>query len=455
MPAIKSVPTSTYRLLLRNGITFQHVVAIVPYFTQLCAGSLSISSVFDTHDAGGGRRAFDPTLLDRKSGGEYGFAVLNQALKAARMPLIIDINPNQSATSHDSLWWRSVLEWGEEGHYASHFDIDWQERLNLPILERPLAEEIQAGRLTLTFDVPSSGLGISYSNDFLPLSPRSYAIALDGIDNDLAGRLRKAASQAAASRPDGFHQDLALAYRSSTLTQRLELAARFSQILKDPVQFQALLSSQYWQLITASQARHRLNYRHSYDSFHSAGVRVEVPAVFDDFHEAALELLGTTQISGFRVNQVDGLSFPSDYLQQLRRKAGKRTYLVTDKILLDHERHPDDWLVQGTAGYEFISAVSNVLVDHTRIPVIEQLYARIIGSEARRGGHYTHAKSAILHKKFAPELHSLARLLHSIAPDAPDELETRHAISEAIIGLPVFRTYATPAESQDSHRSIF
>lgn len=451
MPVTASVPTSTYRLLLRNGITFRHVAAAIPYLAQLGVDSLSISSVFDTTDAGGGRRSFDPTRLDQKSGGEQGFAVLDQALHEAGISLIIDVNPNQSSASYKNAWWLSVLEWGSEARYASHFDIDWKDQLTLPVLERPLIEEMQ--NLTLEFDTMASGLGVSYSGDFYPLAPRSYKLALGDCDNDLARQIGDAVSHATPSTSDKFHEVLRNIYGKSSFSDRLELAAQFNRIVRDPALLQEILSNQHWTLMTGADARRQLNYRHSYDSIYSLGVQVDSSGVFADFHEAALELLKASTVIGFRINQIDGLTDPNGYLQQLRQVTGDQAYLVTDKILLDMEGHSQSWDVEGTAGYEFIAAASNVLVDHAKLAAIDQFYARSIGNDAPRGAHYREAKSAILHKKFAPELHALGNLLLPMAAGTSDELEIRRVIGDTITEMPIFRTYG--AGEHDRYTAIF
>lgn len=453
MPVTKNVPTSAYRLLLRNGITFHHVAAIVPYLAQLGIDGLSISSVFDTNDAGGGRRSFDPTRLDRRSGGEQGFTALDQALKDAEISLIIDVNPNQIPASYENSWWHSVLEWGSQAPYASHFDIDWKDRLTLPVLERPLAEELQSENLTLSFGTVVPGLGVSYSDDFFPLSPRSYEMTLNGIDNDLSRKFRDAASEATPYKSDAFHESLRKAYDDSKLSDRLELAAHFHQITRHSGQLQEILLNQPWVLTTPDDARRELTYRHSYDSLYSVGMQVQLPHVFENFHTAALELLQTSTVSGFRINQIDGVSDPGTYLQQLRRAAGKQTYLVTDKILLDREKHSDSWHVEGTAGYEFIAAASNLLVDHPQLPAMDEFYARSIGNDVPRAGHYRHAKSAILHKRFAPELHRLGNLLVGQASRDSDELEIRRAIGDTIVEMPVFRNYS--AAGKNDYKPIF
>lgn len=452
MPKRHDVPTSAYRLLLKNGVTFNHLVSRVPYLKRLGIDCISVSSVFDTSDAGNGRRSFDPTTLDRKSGGEQGFAKLIRALEKAGMSLLIDINPNQVPASYENLWWRSLLEWGKNAKYAKYFDVDWSSRLSLPVLERPLVEELDNGSISLVFDTTVNVLGISHAHNLYPLSPSSYEKVLQGLDGELADEFREAAANARPFDPDQFHENLRIIYGQSSVSNRLSLADHLNGLTADISSLKKVLTEQHWILTTIADARKHLTYRHSYDSLYSVGTNVKNPDVFNDFHKTALELIKLSAVSGFRVNQIDGLADPAEYLKQLRQAAGRDAYIVTDKIFLNGEVQSEEWSVDGTAGYEFIAITSNVLADHKQLPTLEQAHATIAGVERSRENHYRDAKHAILHKKFAPELSALASFLLQFAPADIDELEIGRAISETITELPVFRVYST--ERSDHYTAI-
>ena len=452
MPKRNDVPTSAYRLLLKNGVTFNHLASRVPYLKRLGIDCVSVSSVFDTSDAGNGRRSFDPTTLDRKSGGEQGFARLIRALENAGISLLIDINPNQIPASYENPWWRSLLEWGKDAKYAKYFDVDWSSRLSLPVLERPLVEELDNSAISLVFDTAANVLGISHAQNLYPLSPPSYATVLQGLDSELANQFREAAAKAQPSHPDQFHENLRVIYGRSSVSNRLALADHLNRLTVDISSLKKVLTEQHWILMTIADARKHLTYRHSYDSLYSVGANVEDPDVFNDFHKTALELIKLSAVSGFRVNQIDGLADPAGYLKQLRHATGSNAYIVTDKIFLNGEVQSEEWDVDGTAGYEFIAVASNVLVNHAQLPTLEQAHATVAGVERSRENHYRDAKHAILHKKLAPELNALARFLLQFSPADIDELEIRRAISETITELPVFRTY--PSDRQDHHTMI-
>ena len=129
-------PTATYRLQLREGMTFEKAARLVPYLADLGVSHLYLSPIFEA--AQGSTHGYDVTdcnRLDPVLGGDAGFASLSDALARHGLGLIVDFVPNHMAATPQNRWWRDVLEWGRESLYAHHFDIDWSApRLILPIL---------------------------------------------------------------------------------------------------------------------------------------------------------------------------------------------------------------------------------------------------------------------------------------------------------------------------------
>ncbi|KKB08569.1 alpha-amylase family glycosyl hydrolase, partial [Devosia chinhatensis] len=67
---IQPIPTSTYRIQLRDGVTFAHVEAQLDYLAGLAISHLYLSPIFlapaaSTH----GYDVLDPTLIDPALGG--------------------------------------------------------------------------------------------------------------------------------------------------------------------------------------------------------------------------------------------------------------------------------------------------------------------------------------------------------------------------------------------------
>src|SRR5690606_17766723 len=109
-----------------------------------------------------------------------------------------------------------------------------------------------------------------------------------------------------------------------------------------------------------------------------AGVRVEDERVFEETHRLLGELVRSGQVTGLRVDHVDGLRDPAGYLERLRALA-PHAYLVVEKILEPGEPLPAAWPIEGTSGYDHLVAVDQLLVDPAGEPRLTALAAELTG----------------------------------------------------------------------------
>ena len=93
-------------------------------------------------------------------------------------------------------------------------------------------------------------------------------------------------------------------------------------------------------------AAHELDYRRFFDVDSLVALRSERQEVFDDCHELALQLVSDGAVDGLRIDHVDGLRDPADYLERLHA-AAPEAWLVVEKILRADESLPA-WPVDGT-----------------------------------------------------------------------------------------------------------
>ena len=93
------IPSATYRIQFRNGMTFDRVVALVPYMKDLGISHLYASPVFTaTTGSTHGYDVTNPNEIDPAIAGREGFDRMAAALKQAGMGLILDIVPNHMST---------------------------------------------------------------------------------------------------------------------------------------------------------------------------------------------------------------------------------------------------------------------------------------------------------------------------------------------------------------------
>ena len=94
------IPTSTYRIQFRNGMTFDRAAALVPYLKRLGISHLYASPVFTaTSGSTHGYDVTDANEIDPSIGGRVGGGRKAKTLKQAGLGLILGIGANHKATS--------------------------------------------------------------------------------------------------------------------------------------------------------------------------------------------------------------------------------------------------------------------------------------------------------------------------------------------------------------------
>lgn len=403
------IPTATYRIQFRNGMTFDRAAALVPYLKRLGISHLYASPIFTaTSGSTHGYDVTDANEIDPSIGGREGFDRMAKALKEAGLGLILDIVPNHMATSLENAWWRDVIEHGENSRYARHFDIDWTRRLTLPFLGDSFEAVLESGDISIQADPQTGKPALAYFENFYPLTPESW-------------------------------QDREQAVLS--LTDKAAIAE--------------LHERQPYRLMSWRDAPRELSFRRFFEVTGLVGMRVEDDAVFDDTHRLILELVHSGAVDGLRIDHVDGLADPKAYVEKLRQQAGPECYITVEKILGKGEHLPEDWPISGTTGYEFISSLSEVLVDDEQIDALRDVYHSVVGQPVDIKAELRAAKLLMVDRNFEGEFTRLLNLAVNIAEAdgvAIDEPTIRAALRELLIAFPVYRTYGTlqgmPMEGQ-------
>lgn len=384
------IPSATYRIQFRNGMTFDRVVGLIPYLKDLGISHLYASPVFTA--ASGSTHGYDvtdPNEIDPAIGGREGFDRMAAALKRAGMGLILDIVPNHMSTSLENRWWRDVIQHGQQSRYARYFDIDWSRPLTLPFLGDTFEAELEKGAITLKRDSVTGEVSLAYYDNDYPLNPGT------------------------------FSEDKRIAY---------------------------IHEAQSWRLMSWREAPKNLSWRRFFEITGLVGVRVEDEAVFDDTHRLILELVHGGVVDGLRIDHIDGLADPLGYLQRLRQETGPECYITVEKILAKGEQLPAEWPVSGTTGYEFIASLAEVLVDDSSLERLEAIHNETLGVAVDRHAELRDAKGLMTDRNFEGEFTTLLTLATALAERNGVELQRddiRHALRELLIAFPVYRTYGT------------
>ncbi len=240
------------------------------------------------------------------------------------------------------------------------------------------------------------------------------------------------------------------------------LSGKLAALSKDHAFMTRLHGRQHWQLQRWQEASEHLSYRRFFEVTGLVGLRVEDIRVFEESHRLVLDLVRQGQVQGLRIDHIDGLAEPRAYLDRLREAVGADTYIVVEKILGAGEEFPADWPVQGTTGYEFITALGGLFVDGNGLQKLDEAYRRLAdGNGDFEAGRRT-AKRLMVEQNFAGEAARLARIAAGLFPELSME-EITGAIcraSDRLFRLPHLwdrwpARYAgrgSPEESRDGGR---
>ncbi|MFC2047889.1 malto-oligosyltrehalose synthase [Chloroflexota bacterium] len=201
-------------------------------------------------------------------------------------------------------------------------------------------------------------------------------------------------------------------------------------------------------------------YRRFFDIGDLVGVRVEDSAVFDATHSLILRLIAEGKITGLRVDHIDGLNDPFQYLSRLQQyvesenevaSASPDFYVIVEKILSGDETLPEEWPVFGTTGYDFANMLNALFVDSKGIQVLDEVYSRFTGSRVAFNDVVYRKKRQVMEELFPGELNTLGIYLSRLAQEieyAPvlSPEEAKEAICEVTACLPVYRTYIRARE---------
>jgi (1->4)-alpha-D-glucan 1-alpha-D-glucosylmutase len=420
------------RLQLHKDFTFADAAALVPYLVNLGVSHVYSSPIL-TARAGSnhGYDVIDPASVNPELGGEAGFRDFVTCLRAAGLGLIVDIVPNHMAVGgSDNPWWTDLLRHGRSSKYANFFDVDWdvddpdlRGKVLAPFLGRQYGEALGSGEIRLVRNASGDPV-IRYFDSEFPVDPGEYAhICECGLESFDPGNR------------DG----------------RANL--------------HALLERQHYRLAWWGAAGDEINWRRFFDINGLAGLRIELPEVFEAAHATLFRLYADGLIDGFRVDHVDGLSDPPEYCRRLRRRLeelepGKHAYLVVEKILGAGESLPTDWGVDGTSGYDFMNEVSALQHDGSSAAVLGQMWHEMTGRPADFAQEEVQARLEILQRGFDAQLRAVTSALHRVARS---HLNTRDssaaAIRRGLLALlshfPVYRGYDAGSQRSPLDEAAF
>ncbi|KJC63356.1 malto-oligosyltrehalose synthase [Agreia bicolorata] len=382
-------PLSTYRLQISSSFTLDAAAELIDYLADLGADWVYLSPILEAEPGSNhGYDVTDHSKIDPERGGLDGLERLAKAAHSRGIGVLVDIVPNHVgvATPPLSVWWWDLLTHGRDSRYAEAFDVDWEfghGKVRLPVLGDDSLDALELAT------GPDGTKELHYYDNRFPVAPGTAADGADAI---------------------------------------------------------TVHSRQHYELMNWRRADSELNYRRFFAVTTLAGVKVEVPWVFQESHAEIRRWFDDGLADGLRVDHPDGLADPEDYLEHLAEITGG-AYVLVEKILEGGERLPGTWKTAGTTGYDALGDIDRVLVDASGEEFLN--VALVLGDD--ESAH--HNWSALIHdtKRAIADgiLHSeVLRIQRDL--DREDALKDStwrgspaiaDAIAELLTCFPVYRSY--------------
>jgi (1->4)-alpha-D-glucan 1-alpha-D-glucosylmutase len=529
------IPVATYRLQFNKDFGFASARAVLPYLHDLGITDIYSSPYFNAVEGSlHGYDIIDHNSLNPEVGTEREYDEFIREMHARGMGQILDIVPNHMCVeSNDNAWWLDVLENGPSSNYAPFFDIDWnpvkrelKDKVLIPILGDQYGAVLENGELKLVFQ--DGAFLLHYYEHIFPLIPKTYIHILShrleeleqllGSENPCYLELLSimTALEHLPLYTETDPERIVERYREKEITKRRlcalyhespeirrlieENVQIFNGVQGEPGSFDRLdelLGRQVYRLSHWRVATEEINYRRFFDINSLAAIRMEDPLVFSEAHRLIFELVRSGKVTGLRVDHVDGLYDPSDYLSRLQfccflnmgltcpeclpvelprddsgNEAGddfesrvlqsyrkllefdpgfKAFHVVGEKICMKGEKLPEEWPIFSTTGYGFLNTLNGLFVNTGNSKSFDAIYSRFTKSREKFAGIVYEKKKLVMQVSMSSEVNTLGHYLNTISE------MNRHtrdftlnslikALVEVIAFFPVYRTYTNSYE---------
>ncbi|MET0637382.1 MAG: malto-oligosyltrehalose synthase [Chitinophagaceae bacterium] len=446
-----TIPSAAYRIQFNDSFNFSQLSGLMDYLHNLGITAVYASPILQASTGSQhGYDVNDPSRINWQLGTEQELADLTVELRQRGIGWIQDIVPNHMNFDVHNIWLKDVFERGINSSFANYFDIDWEHpfcpgKLMAPVLGEPLKDALHDKEIRLQLE--QDGFYLAYYDKLYPVNPDDYNLLLSGTETEgqqhlnaslfsLLSKIHSGPDEWAAAKKDLTDRLLepALADRIRT---RLDLLNDDSTLLSQ------LVFSQHYLLCDHSISNNQLNYRRFFNVNSMICLRMEDEQVFNDYHQYTYSLYKKGYITGLRIDHVDGLKNPRQYIDRLRKLFGEDCYIIVEKILDIKEDLPD-FDIQGTSGYEFLSYVNQVVTDRKGAAQLLDFYKKLVPQ-------FSDYESLVFEKKFSfltnylnGEWDNLLRLLLSLGLIQDEEIRTarlKKALGVFMAAFPVYRAY--------------
>ncbi|MEA5593551.1 malto-oligosyltrehalose synthase [Rivularia sp. UHCC 0363] len=482
------IPLATYRIQFTPNFGFIAASSIATYLEKLGISHLYASPILTSRKGSThGYDAVNPREIDPELGGVEKFEELVEQLHQLNIGWVQDIVPNHMAFDSQNEILMDVLENGPDSKYREFFDIDWNHhyienngKVLAPFLGKFCGDCLESGELQIQYE--KNGLTINYYSLKFPIRIESYSQVLTynlGRLQEKLGRDNPAfvkflgilyTLKYTPSGEEGRERQDQISFVKRMLWELWNDSAEVKEYIEEniatfngeagkPESFdllEDLLAEQFFRLAYWKVGNEELNYRRFFTVNDLISLRVEDENVFETIHSLILQLVEEGKFDGLRIDHIDGLYDPAQYLNRLRDKAPD-VYLIVEKILEPQEELPITWPIQGTTGYDFLNQLNGIFCNQSNEQQFDDIYSRFIGKAASCEELIDKNKRLIIERHLAGDIENLAHLFKKISGGyryASDftMYGLKAALVEILAVFPIYRTYINSGGASSTDR---
>lgn len=435
-------PASTYRIQLSPEFTFDELEKVLAYLEEFKVSTIYSAPFFQSRK--GSTHGYDitnPFRLNPEIGKLETFRKISEWLEKNDMTWLQDIVPNHMAYDCENDWLRDIFELGPHSKYYRFFDIDWDkgQKLMAPFLGATAEEILKEKKLNLKLD--ESGISLDYFDHSYPVSAHTYSEIL--ATPELKDWEKKFRDFEAGKQDWQDLKSLFLIDIQADHELRSSVDKTLKKINASEEKMKKILDFQFFKPTHWKKTENEINYRRFFTINGLICLKMEDKEVFDNYHSFIHQLIEAGFINGLRIDHIDGLFNPLQYLENLRSLIGLDFYIIIEKILEWDEKLPRHWPVQGTSGYAFLAEVNQLFTDGRNEELFTEQYQKI---NPRNGEYETlvyQQKLFILKERMGGEFSNLWELALELKllPDNAANTTSKNALGAMLAAFPVYRIY--------------
>lgn len=437
-------PNTTYRIQFHRDFNFGDLRKAIPYLHQLGIKTIYASPIFSAMPGSmHGYDGIDTNCINPEIGTLEEYRSISKVLKDLDIGWIQDFVPNHMAYTSLNPKIADLMEKGRFSDYYNFFDIKHGEPLMAPFLGSDVDSVLENKELQVIYD--EGQLSFKYYEDLFPLNYHAWLFIAEQIPDAILNGKELLSTFENAKNSSQFSsawkklkEEFKNTFSESAVSTALQSINANTDLLK------IIYEQQFYRLCYWQETNRNINYRRFFTINGLIGVNIQQPEVFEEYHKLLFQLIEEGIIQGVRIDHIDGLYNPGEYLNQLRERVGSEVYIVVEKIL-EAKEDLTNWPIQGTTGYDFLAQLNNLLISVSGKKKIAKWYDELLDQSNATSDSLEDMKALILEQYMKGEWENVSALLHALTSrDKKVDItidDTSALIKSMLIHCEVYRYY--------------